>query len=53
VSGWLSRAKKVFKESRVMPSVIPAELIHGAVELAMYFITGLLAVLSLMLTSRA
>ena len=36
-----------------MPSVIPAELIHGVVELAMYFITGLVALLSLILTSRA
>lgn len=36
-----------------MPGVIPTELMHGAVELAMYFITGLVAVLSLLLTSRA
>ena len=36
-----------------MPGLIPAEMIHGAVEMVVYFMTGLAALLSLMLTARA
>lgn len=35
-----------------MPGVIPTEIIHGAVELVMFFITGLFALFGLMMTAR-
>ena len=36
-----------------MPTVIPAEMIGGAVQLAVYFVAVVGAVLSFLLTARA
>ncbi len=36
-----------------MPPVIPAEMISGAIELAVFFLTAVGALLSLMWTARA
>ncbi len=36
-----------------MYPVIPAEMVNGAVQLAVYFVTALAALLSLLLTARA
>ena len=36
-----------------MPCVIPTEMIQGAVQMVVYFVTGLAALFSLVWTARA